>query len=169
AEQRPKRHESLAVHDVMISRWRDRVTSRPSSPSGSSSHDTLAPSFEFPITPVVAPPEIRRRLAILIRPVIMEYLVKISKKARILELKQRYLKITILTPNTSYPSRKIWHICARTLQKDHEGNKINTSYPGKTNTPYSSYGNKIFRNISNVVPTPRNPQYAVSKTFDASY
>nr|GEX35094.1 putative ribonuclease H-like domain-containing protein [Tanacetum cinerariifolium] len=25
-EQRPERHESLAVHDVMVSRWRDRVT-----------------------------------------------------------------------------------------------------------------------------------------------
>ncbi|GJR95566.1 putative reverse transcriptase domain-containing protein [Tanacetum coccineum] len=68
AEQRPERHESLAVHDVMVSRWRDRVASRPSSPSGSSSHDTLAPSSEFPIAPVVAPPEIRRRPAILIRP-----------------------------------------------------------------------------------------------------
>ncbi|GJR87579.1 hypothetical protein Tco_0211590 [Tanacetum coccineum] len=42
---------------------------------------------------------------------IMEYLVKISKKARILELKRRYLKITVLTTNTPYP--------------------------GKTNTPYS--------------------------------
>ncbi|GKD51549.1 hypothetical protein Tco_1280525 [Tanacetum coccineum] len=38
-------------------------------------------------------------------------------------------------------------------------------YPGKTNTPYSSYGNKIFWKISNVVPTPINPQYAVSKPF----
>nr|GEU83413.1 hypothetical protein [Tanacetum cinerariifolium] len=37
----------------------------------------------------------------------MEYLVKISKKARILELKQTYLKIIVLTTNTSYPSRKI--------------------------------------------------------------
>ncbi|GJV52899.1 hypothetical protein Tco_1448640 [Tanacetum coccineum] len=35
--------------------------------------------------------------------------------------------------------------------KDHEGNKINTPYPGKTNTPYSSYGNKIFWKISNVI------------------
>ncbi|GJU91551.1 hypothetical protein Tco_1303974 [Tanacetum coccineum] len=68
AEQRPERHESLAVHDVMVSRWRDRVTSRPSSPSGSSSHDTFAPSSEFPVAPVVAPPRIRRRPAILIRP-----------------------------------------------------------------------------------------------------
>ncbi|GKB35713.1 hypothetical protein Tco_0880655 [Tanacetum coccineum] len=29
-------------------------------------------------------------------------------------------------------------------------------YPEKTNTPYSSYGNKIFWKISNVVPTPIN-------------
>ncbi|GKA98817.1 hypothetical protein Tco_0826754 [Tanacetum coccineum] len=46
-----------------------------------------------------------------------EYLVKISKKARILELKRRYLKITIMTPNTPYPSRKIRCICACTSQK----------------------------------------------------
>ncbi|GJZ44790.1 DNA-directed DNA polymerase [Tanacetum coccineum] len=38
---------------------------------------------------------------------IMEYLVKISKKTRILELKRRHLKITVLTSNTPYPSRKI--------------------------------------------------------------
>ncbi|GKD14021.1 putative reverse transcriptase domain-containing protein, partial [Tanacetum coccineum] len=68
AEQRPERHESLAVHDVMVSRWRDRVTSRPSSPSGSSSHDTFAPSSKFLVAPVIAPPRIRQRPAILIRP-----------------------------------------------------------------------------------------------------
>ncbi|GJU46181.1 retrovirus-related pol polyprotein from transposon TNT 1-94 [Tanacetum coccineum] len=34
---------------------------------------------------------------------IIEYLVKISKKARILELKQRNMKITVLTSNTPYP------------------------------------------------------------------
>ncbi|GKD65103.1 hypothetical protein Tco_1307211 [Tanacetum coccineum] len=39
--------------------------------------------------------------------VIMEYLVKISKKARILELKRRNMKVTVLTSYTSYPSRKI--------------------------------------------------------------
>ncbi|GKG14063.1 hypothetical protein Tco_0351023, partial [Tanacetum coccineum] len=43
----------------MVSRWRDRVTSGPSSPSGSSSHDAFAPSFEFHVAPVVAPPGIR--------------------------------------------------------------------------------------------------------------
>nr|GEY31323.1 hypothetical protein [Tanacetum cinerariifolium] len=61
AEQRPERHESLATHDAMVSRWRDMVVSRLFAPSGSSSHDTLAPSFEFPIAPVVASPRIRRR------------------------------------------------------------------------------------------------------------
>ncbi|GKB26066.1 hypothetical protein Tco_0865467 [Tanacetum coccineum] len=43
--------------------------------------------------------------------------ILISKKARILELKRRYLKITVLTPNTPYPSRKIRRICACTSQK----------------------------------------------------
>ncbi|GJZ10583.1 hypothetical protein Tco_0545342, partial [Tanacetum coccineum] len=49
--------------------------------------------------------------------VIMEYLVKISKKARILELKRRHLKITVLTSYTPYPSRKIRRICACTSQE----------------------------------------------------
>ncbi|GJV54610.1 hypothetical protein Tco_1455615 [Tanacetum coccineum] len=53
AEQRPERNESFSVLDAMVSRWRDRVASRPSSPSGSSSHDTLAPSSEFPIAPLL--------------------------------------------------------------------------------------------------------------------
>ncbi|GJX88476.1 hypothetical protein Tco_0340490, partial [Tanacetum coccineum] len=48
---------------------------------------------------------------------IMEYLVKISKKARILELKRRHLKITVLTSNTPYPSRKIRRICVCTSLK----------------------------------------------------
>nr|GEV05540.1 reverse transcriptase domain-containing protein [Tanacetum cinerariifolium] len=56
---RPERHESLPVHDAMVSRWRDMVASRPSSPSGSSSHDTFSPSSEFPIAPVVAPLKIQ--------------------------------------------------------------------------------------------------------------
>ncbi|GKC12081.1 hypothetical protein Tco_1008863 [Tanacetum coccineum] len=49
--------------------------------------------------------------------VIMEYLVKISKKARILDLKRRYLKITVLTFYTPYPLRKIRRICTCTSQK----------------------------------------------------
>ncbi|GJS95675.1 hypothetical protein Tco_0802643 [Tanacetum coccineum] len=66
AVHRPERHESLIAHDAMVSRWRDRVASRPSSPSGSSSHNTLAPSSEFPLSLVVAPPGIHRRPVILI-------------------------------------------------------------------------------------------------------
>nr|GEX88066.1 reverse transcriptase domain-containing protein [Tanacetum cinerariifolium] len=58
AEQRPESHESLAVHDAMVSRWRDMVASRPSSPSESLSHDTFAPSSEFPLALIVAPPGI---------------------------------------------------------------------------------------------------------------
>nr|GEX70083.1 reverse transcriptase domain-containing protein [Tanacetum cinerariifolium] len=68
AEQILGRHESLTVHDAMVSRWRDRVASRPSLLSGSSSYDILAQLSEFPLAPVVAPPGIRRRPAILIRP-----------------------------------------------------------------------------------------------------
>nr|GEU35652.1 hypothetical protein [Tanacetum cinerariifolium] len=47
----------------------------------------------------------------------MEYLVKISKKAPIMELKRRHLTITILTPYILYPSRKIRRICAYTSQE----------------------------------------------------
>nr|GFD36048.1 hypothetical protein [Tanacetum cinerariifolium] len=58
ARERPERHESLAVHDAMVSRWRYRVAFRPSSQSRSSSHNAFAPSFEFPIAHVVTPLEI---------------------------------------------------------------------------------------------------------------
>ncbi|GJU74397.1 hypothetical protein Tco_1265802, partial [Tanacetum coccineum] len=63
----------------------------------------------------------------LVAKVIMEYLVKISKKARILDLKRRYLKITVLTPYTPYPSRKIQHICACTSQKTTKETRSNTA------------------------------------------
>ncbi|GKC07720.1 hypothetical protein Tco_0999330 [Tanacetum coccineum] len=102
----------------------DSEAGQPSSPSGSSYDDTFAPSSELPIAPVVAPPGIRRRAAILkifvhdrFQALIMEYLVKISKKARILELKRRNMQITVLTYYTPYPSRKIWRICACTSPK----------------------------------------------------
>ncbi|GKB91722.1 hypothetical protein Tco_0963994, partial [Tanacetum coccineum] len=64
AEPRPDRHESFTDHNVMVSRWMDRVTSRPSLPLGSLSHDTLAPSSQFPLAPV-ALLRIRQRPAIL--------------------------------------------------------------------------------------------------------
>ncbi|GJZ44214.1 integrase, catalytic region, zinc finger, CCHC-type containing protein [Tanacetum coccineum] len=51
--------------------------------------------------------------------VIMEYLVKISKKAHILELKRRHLKIVVLTTNMPYPSRKIRRISTTTFKADY--------------------------------------------------
>ncbi|GKB43942.1 hypothetical protein Tco_0888884, partial [Tanacetum coccineum] len=42
---------------------------------------------------------------------------RVIKKARIMELKRRHLKITILTSNTPYLSRKIRRICACTSLK----------------------------------------------------
>nr|GEU91472.1 putative reverse transcriptase domain-containing protein [Tanacetum cinerariifolium] len=73
----PERHVSPTPHDVMLTRWRSRVTLRSSSPTSIPEIPTasilpapstiVAPSFEFPLAPVVAPPEIRRRRAILIR------------------------------------------------------------------------------------------------------
>ncbi|GJR35342.1 putative reverse transcriptase domain-containing protein [Tanacetum coccineum] len=48
---------------------------------------------------------------------IMEYLVNISKRRALWSLNGDILKITILTTNTPYPSRKIWRICACTHQR----------------------------------------------------
>ncbi|GJR99339.1 hypothetical protein Tco_0315848 [Tanacetum coccineum] len=50
-------------------------------------------------------------------PLIMEHFVKISKKARILELKRRYKKNYVLTSNTPYSSRKIRRIYACSSQE----------------------------------------------------
>ncbi|GJR81863.1 ribonuclease H-like domain-containing protein [Tanacetum coccineum] len=49
--------------------------------------------------------------------VIMEYLVNISKRCAFWSLNEDILKITVLTTNTPYPSRKIRHICACTHQR----------------------------------------------------
>ncbi|GKG61434.1 hypothetical protein Tco_0619159, partial [Tanacetum coccineum] len=65
-EQRPERHGSLAVHKVMVLRWRDMVTYRPSSSLRSLSSDTFTPSSAFPVAPVVAPLGIHCRPVILI-------------------------------------------------------------------------------------------------------
>ncbi|GJW18080.1 hypothetical protein Tco_0025516 [Tanacetum coccineum] len=69
--------------------------------------------------------------------VIMECLVKISKKARILELKRRHLKITdsdilyavSIKEDTAY-------LCLH-FTKDHEGMKSNTPYLEEIHTAYS--------------------------------
>ncbi|GJV14278.1 hypothetical protein Tco_1359601 [Tanacetum coccineum] len=48
------------------------------------------------------------------------------------------------------------------LTKDHEGNKIQYAVSRRRQyAVFKLYGNKIFWKISNVVPTPRNPRYAV--------
>ncbi|GKD94653.1 hypothetical protein Tco_1374490, partial [Tanacetum coccineum] len=68
---------------------------------------------------------------------IMKYLVKISKKARILELKRRHLKIddseilyTIsIKEDTAY-------VCLH-FTRNHEDSKTNMPYPGDFYTPYS--------------------------------
>ncbi|GJR44075.1 hypothetical protein Tco_1312178 [Tanacetum coccineum] len=53
----PERHVSSAPHDAMVARWRSRVASQPSSPSGSSSPTTS--TSEIPTTPILpAPPTI---------------------------------------------------------------------------------------------------------------
>ncbi|GKA18367.1 transposase, Ptta/En/Spm, transposase, Tnp1/En/Spm-like protein, partial [Tanacetum coccineum] len=49
--------------------------------------------------------------------VIIEYMMKISKKTCILKLKRRNIKIIVLTSYTPYPSRKIRRICACTSAK----------------------------------------------------
>ncbi|GJR15861.1 hypothetical protein Tco_0798513 [Tanacetum coccineum] len=59
---------------------------------------------------------------------IMEYLVKVSKRHAFWSLNEDILKITILKTNTPYPSRKIRRICACTHQRP-RGIKLNTPYP----------------------------------------
>ncbi|GJR39162.1 hypothetical protein Tco_1214846 [Tanacetum coccineum] len=66
--------------------------------------------------------------------VIMEYLVKDSKRREFWSLNEDILKITILKTNTPYPSRKIWCIRACTHQRPHRI-KLNTPYPERLNTP----------------------------------
>ncbi|GJT63239.1 putative reverse transcriptase domain-containing protein [Tanacetum coccineum] len=74
----PERHVSFAPHDAMLARWRSRVASQPSSPSGLSSPTTStseiptapilpAPSTDI-ISPIDAPLGVCQRRAILIRP-----------------------------------------------------------------------------------------------------
>ncbi|GKE50683.1 hypothetical protein Tco_1481941, partial [Tanacetum coccineum] len=77
---------------------------------------------------------------------ITKYMVKISKKARILELKRRHLKITVLSSGILYAisiKEDMAYQCPH-FTKDHEGTRFNTLYPEKNNTPYSRFSNKIF-------------------------
>ncbi|GKC16161.1 putative reverse transcriptase domain-containing protein, partial [Tanacetum coccineum] len=75
-------------------------------------------------------------------------------------------EITILKTNTAYPSRR-YGVSVPALTKRPQRNKDQYAVSRGLNTPYSRYGiNIIFWKISNVVPTPRNPQYAVSNPLD---
>ncbi|GKB33106.1 hypothetical protein Tco_0872507 [Tanacetum coccineum] len=75
----PGRHVSPTPHDAMLTGWRSRVASLSSSPTTfileiptapilPAPSAIVAPSSKFPLASVVAPPGIRRRRAILIRP-----------------------------------------------------------------------------------------------------
>ncbi|GJW49466.1 hypothetical protein Tco_0090817 [Tanacetum coccineum] len=75
----PERHVSPIPHDAMLTRMGSKVASRssslltstqtiPTAPILPAPSAIVVPSSEFPLAPVVAPPEIRRRRAILIRP-----------------------------------------------------------------------------------------------------
>ncbi|GKB44851.1 hypothetical protein Tco_0889793 [Tanacetum coccineum] len=74
----PERHVSPTPHDVMLTRWRSRVASRSSLPTTFTLEIPTAPFPPAPsaivtpstdiISPVDAPPGIRRRRAILIQP-----------------------------------------------------------------------------------------------------
>ncbi|GKB41282.1 hypothetical protein Tco_0886224 [Tanacetum coccineum] len=101
--------------------------------------------------------------------IIMEYLVKISKKARILELKTKTFEDYYFDIQYAISIKEDMAYLYLHFTKDHKGSRINMPYPEKTNTPYSSYGNKIFWKISNVVHTPRNPRYAVSTSVNTPY
>ncbi|GJT78763.1 hypothetical protein Tco_1045488 [Tanacetum coccineum] len=77
--------------------------------------------------------------------------------------------ITILKTNTTYPSRR-YGISVLALTKRPQKIKDQYAVSRGLNTPYSRHGiNIIFWKISNVVPTLRNPQYAVSNPLDTPY
>ncbi|GJY86320.1 hypothetical protein Tco_0500346 [Tanacetum coccineum] len=67
------------------------------------------------------------------------------------------------------PIRRIhqgrYGVSGPTLTKDYKRIKLNTPYSERLNTPYSRYNMRIFWKISSVIPTPRNPQYAVSNPW----
>ncbi|GJS16144.1 putative RNA-directed DNA polymerase, eukaryota, reverse transcriptase zinc-binding domain protein [Tanacetum coccineum] len=58
----PKRHVSLRPFSVMVSRWRAKVISCPSSPSGPSLPDTTIPSAEILVSPI--PPALSTEISI---------------------------------------------------------------------------------------------------------
>ncbi|GJS90949.1 hypothetical protein Tco_0773585 [Tanacetum coccineum] len=74
----------------------------------------------------------------------------------------------LVLPQYAVSIKKIRRICAYTSQITTKDWRPNTPYPGDINTPYSQYSNKIFWKISNMVLTPRNPQYAETAMYGKS-
>nr|GEZ29204.1 hypothetical protein [Tanacetum cinerariifolium] len=58
ADELPERHVSLGHFSAMVSRWRAKVISHPSSPSRSSLPDTIVPSTKIPVAPIPPAPSI---------------------------------------------------------------------------------------------------------------
>ncbi|GJR81564.1 hypothetical protein Tco_0152349 [Tanacetum coccineum] len=79
----------------------------------------------------------------LLETIITEYLVNISKRRAFWSLNEDILKITILTTNTPYPSRKIRRIRACTHQrpqrKQAQYTIIDTAYPLPSDTAYLTF------------------------------
>ncbi|GKE16669.1 hypothetical protein Tco_1424246, partial [Tanacetum coccineum] len=69
----------------------------------SSSHDTFAPLSEFPLAPVVAPPEIRRRSTTLIRPDLHEDVLVHQSLARNLRHSEAFRRWRYAPLSTPYP------------------------------------------------------------------
>ncbi|GJT23910.1 hypothetical protein Tco_0893847 [Tanacetum coccineum] len=108
--------------------------------------------------------------------VFMEYLVNISKRRSLWSLNEDILKITILTTNTLYPSRKIrrihqgrYGVSIPALTKDHKGNKSNMLYPGKAILRIQAICEyNILEDIKRSTYS-KKLQYAVSNTLDMPY
>ncbi|GKA40518.1 hypothetical protein Tco_0733111 [Tanacetum coccineum] len=91
-----------------------------------------------------------------------------SKRHAFWSFNEDILKIVILKTNTPYPSRR-YGVSVPAFTKRPQRNKDQYAVSRRLNTPYSRYGiNIIFLKISNVVPTPRNPQYALAGDLDNS-
>ncbi|GKD37397.1 hypothetical protein Tco_1257604, partial [Tanacetum coccineum] len=114
--------------------------------------------------------EIRQMDQLLLNPLylrialITEYLVNISKRHTFWSLNEDILKITVLTTNTPYPSRKIWRIHAYTYQRP-QRKQVQYAVSRKGNTSYSSYTG-IQYSVEDIKrgPYSKKLQYVVSNT-----
>ncbi|GJZ78707.1 hypothetical protein Tco_0643544 [Tanacetum coccineum] len=100
--------------------------------------------------------------------VIMEYLVKVSKRRAFWILNEDILKITILTTNTPYPSRKIRRIRACTHQRPQ---RKEDQYAVSKRSQYAILKIKYVNILEDIKrgPYSKKLQYAVSNSLDTSY